>query len=275
MKCFLLSLIFLKRSLVFPILLFFSISLHCSFKKAFLSLLAILWNSSFKWIYLCFVPLPFTFLLFSAICKASSDNLFEFLFLEDGFDHCLLYNVMNLSDLIPWIYFSLPLYNHKGFDLGHAWMAWWLRIQGFNISQATTPYIPMVIYHFASRWQHLISFSSVKPKRRDELKEVGEAVRCPGSVQFSSVAQSCLTFRDPMDCSIAGLPVHWWCQPTFLSSVVPFPSCLQSFPALGSFQMSQFSASGGQSIGVSASASVLPKNIQDWFPLGWTGWISL
>ena len=57
--------------------------------------------------------------------------------------------------------------------------------------------------------------------------------------------------------------------------VVPFSSCLQSFPATGSFPMSQFFASGGQSIGVSASAPVLPKNIQDWFPLGWTGWISL
>ena len=59
------------------------------------------------------------------------------------------------------------------------------------------------------------------------------------------------------------------------SSVVPFSSCLQSFPASGSFPMSQFFVSGGQSIGVSASASVLPMNIQDWFPLGWTGWISL
>ena len=64
-----------------------------------------------------------------------------------------------------------------------------------------------------------------------------------------------------------------WCHPTISSSVVPFSSCLQSFPASGSFQMSQFFASGGQSIGVSASASVLPMNIQDWFPLGWTGWI--
>ena len=59
------------------------------------------------------------------------------------------------------------------------------------------------------------------------------------------------------------------------SSVVPFSSCFQSFPASGSFQMSQFFASDGQSIGVSASASVLPITIQDWFPLGWTGWISL
>ena len=65
-----------------------------------------------------------------------------------------------------------------------------------------------------------------------------------------------------------------WRHPT-ISSVVPFSSCLQSFPELGSFQLSQFFASGGQSIGVSASASVLPMNIQDWFPVGWTGWISL
>ena len=66
-----------------------------------------------------------------------------------------------------------------------------------------------------------------------------------------------------------------WCYPTISSSVIPFSSHLQSSPALGSFQMSQFFSSGSQSIGVSASASVLPMNIQDWFPLGWTGWISL
>ena len=65
------------------------------------------------------------------------------------------------------------------------------------------------------------------------------------------------------------------CHSTISSSVVPFSSCLQSFPASGFFQMSQFFASGGQSIGVSASASVLPMNIEDWFPLGWTGFISL
>ena len=70
-------------------------------------------------------------------------------------------------------------------------------------------------------------------------------------------------------------PLSQWCHPTISSSVIPFSSCLQSFPAWGSFQMSQFFASGGQSVGVSASASVLPMNIQDWYPLGWTGWISL
>ena len=70
-------------------------------------------------------------------------------------------------------------------------------------------------------------------------------------------------------------PLSWWCHPTVSSSVIPFSSCLQSFPASGSFQMTQFFTSGGQSIGVPASASVLPMNIQDWFPLGWTSCISL
>ena len=117
----------------------------------------------------------------------------------------------------------------------------------------------------------------------------------PGSVQFSSVAQSCPTLCDPMDYSMPGFPVlhhlpelasklpelpnscplSGWCHPTISSSVIPFSSCFQSFPASGSFQMSQLFASGGQSIGASASASVLPVNIQDWFPLGLTGWISL
>ena len=91
-----------------------------------------------------------------------------------------------------------------------------------------------------------------------------------------------------VDCSLPGFPVRHqllelnsnscpssqWCHPPISSSVIPF-SCLQPFPASGSFLMSQFFESGGQSSAVSASASVLPVNIQDWFPLGWTGWISL
>ena len=108
------------------------------------------------------------------------------------------------------------------------------------------------------------------------------------SVQFSSVAQSHPTLRPhrlqharpscpspaPGACSNS-CPSSQWCHPTISYSVVPFSSCLQSFPASGSFQMSQLFASGGQTIGVSASTSVLPMNIQDWFPLGWTRWISL
>ena len=70
-------------------------------------------------------------------------------------------------------------------------------------------------------------------------------------------------------------PSSQWCRPAISSSVIPFSSCPQSFPASGSFPMNQLFTSGGQNIGVSASASVLPMNNQDWPPLGWTGWISL
>ena len=105
--------------------------------------------------------------------------------------------------------------------------------------------------------------------------------------QLSSVAQLCPTLCDPMDCSMPGFPVHHHILELAQTHVhrvgdaiqlshpvIPFSSCLQSFPASGSFLMSQLFASGGQSIGASASASVLPMNIHDWFPLGLTGWIS-
>ena len=129
-------------------------------------------------------------------------------------------------------------------------------------------------------------------------------LQCMKVKSESEVALSCPTLRDPMDCSLPGSSVHgvfqatvleWgsiafslpspqacsnscplsrWCYSTTSSSVIPF-SCLQSLPASRSFPMSQFFARGGQSIGVSVSASVLPMNIQDSFHLGWTGWISL
>ena len=107
--------------------------------------------------------------------------------------------------------------------------------------------------------------------------------------ELSSVAQSCPTLYDPVDCMQHVRPpcppptpgvysnscaLTRWCHPTISSSVVPFSSCLQSFPASGSFQMSQFFVSAGQSIGASASASVLPMNIQNRFPLGWI-WMEL
>ena len=104
------------------------------------------------------------------------------------------------------------------------------------------------------------------------------------SDQFSSVAQSCPTLRDPMDCSTPGLPVHHQLRSSLklmfiksvmpsnhLISVIPFSSRLQSLPASGSFPRSQLFALGSQSIGASASSSVLLMNIQDWFPLGLTG----
>ena len=170
----LVSLIFLNRSLDFPILLFSSMSLQGSLRKAFKSLLAIVWISAFKCVYYSFSPLLFTSLLFTAICKASSDShfaflffLFSFIFISwrlitsqhfSGFCHTLTWishgvtciphpdrpshlrswslspvqyhkppsiviQALCLSDLILWIYLSLPLYNHKGFDLGHTWMS--------------------------------------------------------------------------------------------------------------------------------------------------------
>ena len=82
------------------------------------------------------------------------------------------------------------------------------------------------------------------------------------------------TSPTPRACSNS-CPSSQWCHPTISSSIIPFSSCLQSFPASRSFPMSQLFTSGGQSIGVSASTSVLLRNTQDWFPLGWTGWISL
>ena len=107
-------------------------------------------------------------------------------------------------------------------------------------------------------------------------------------LQFSSVAQSCPTLWDPMNCSTRPpfpSPTPWvhsnshpssrWCHPAISSSVVPFSTCPQSLPASGSFPVSQLFAWGGQSSGVSAVASFLPKNTQDWSPLEWTGWISL
>ena len=113
-----------------------------------------------------------------------------------------------------------------------------------------------------------------------------------GMVEWNSSVQfSCLVVSDslrlhglqhtwlPSPASAPGAcsnscPLSWWCHPTISSSVVPFSSCLQSLPASGSFPMSQLFTSGSQIIGASASPSILPMNIQDWFPLG-TGWISL
>ena len=107
------------------------------------------------------------------------------------------------------------------------------------------------------------------------------------SVQFSrSVVSDSLRLHEPQHARPPcpspapgvypnSCPLSRWCHPTILSSVAPFSSCPQSFPESGSFQISQLFISGGQSIGVSASTSVPPMNIQDWSPLGWTGWISL
>ena len=107
----------------------------------------------------------------------------------------------------------------------------------------------------------LVQFSSIQSLSRVRLFGLQHSrLPCPSSTSGVN-SNSC--------------PLSQWCHPTISSSVVPFSSCLQSFPASGSFQMSQFFTSGGQKIRTSASVSVLPMNIQEWFPLGLTGWISL
>ena len=132
-----------------------------------------------------------------------------------------------------------------------------------------------------------LSYLRVKSEIHRYSKSLPSLGQINMSFQFSSVTQSCLTLRPqglqhsrppcpsptPRACSDS-CPLSRWCHPTISSSVVPFP-CLQSFPASGSFPVNQLFASSGRSIGVSSSASVLPKNTQDWSPLERTGWISL
>ena len=126
------------------------------------------------------------------------------------------------------------------------------------------------------------------PIKREKIPNIANYSVQFSSVQFSSVAQSCPTLRPhelqhtrpPCPSPTPGVysnscPSSRWCHLTISSSVVPFSSCPQSLPASGSFPMSQLFSWGDQSTGVSASASVLPMNTQDWSPLGWTGWISL
>ena len=91
---------------------------------------------------------------------------------------------------------------------------------------------------------------------------------------WTAAHQACLFLLSPGACSNS-CPLSRWCHPTISSSVTPFSSCLQSFPGSGSFPTSWLFTSGGQSIGASASVSVLQINTQDWFSLGWTDWISL
>ena len=121
------------------------------------------------------------------------------------------------------------------------------------------------LQRFSLRLQLIFSFSSVQFSH----SLVSDSLR-PHELQH---ARPPCPSPTPGVCSDS-CPLSQWCHPTISSSVVPFSSCPQSFSALGSFPMSQLFVSGGQSIGASASASVLPMNIQDWFPLGWTVWIS-
>ena len=149
-------------------------------------------------------------------------------------------------------------------------------------------FIQRILWHTESPGSHdLLSASCsvvsswVKSKSLSKLRYHLHSVQFSHSVVSNSLQPHELQHTrlpcpspTPKACSNS-CPSNWWCHPTISSSVVPLSSCIQSFPASGSFQMSQFFTSDSQSIGTSASASVLPMNIQDWFPLGLTGLISL
>ena len=147
--------------------------------------------------------------------------------------------------------------------------------------------IPRGIFHCNPISKVVSSLTRVLNKTRHNLPLIVAASLENSALCCCLVAKLWMTLWDPMDYSTRlpcpspspracsnSCPLSRWCHPTISSSVVPF-SCLQSFPASGSFPVSQLFTSGGQNIGVSASASVLPMNIQDWSPLGWTGRISL
>ena len=141
----------------------------------------------------------------------------------------------------------------------------------------------MVLFASASKHLNMWGKTDRTSRNRNKMNKLLQF----RSVQFShSVVSDSLWphelqhARPPCPSPTAGVypnscPLSLWCHLTISSSAVPFSSCPQSFPASGSFPIRQLFSSSGQSIGVSASASVLPKNTQDWSPLGWTGWISL
>ena len=124
-------------------------------------------------------------------------------------------------------------------------------------------------------------FTTEPPGKLNTVSCVMHSVQFSCSVMFDSLQPHGQQHtRPPCPSPAPGVysnscPLSQLCHPTISSSIIPFSSCLQSFPVSGSFKMSQFFPSGSQSIGVLASASVLPMNIQDWFPLGWTGWTFL
>ena len=132
---------------------------------------------------------------------------------------------------------------------------------------------PVMTHLNQSKWQRLysgfenlrLSWSLSVQFSHSIVSSTPWTITCQASLWPSPTPRACLN----------SCPSRWWCHPTISTSVVPFTSCVQCFLASGYFPRSQFFISGGQSIGVSASASLLPKNIQDSFPLGWASWISL
>ena len=131
----------------------------------------------------------------------------------------------------------------------------WMRVRGNALMKTTSQLSANTSPRLAVQFSQSVVSDSLRPHRLQHTRFL-----CP-----SPTPGACLN----------SCPSSQWCHPTVSSFVLPFSSCLRSFPASGAFPKNQFFASGSQSIGVAASASVLSMNIQDWSPLGWTGWISL
>ena len=168
------------------------------------------------------------------------------------------------------------------------------RYQGLNCKNSERGLSHVVISISCYFWwwwwwcfQSWMSWIWISAPKRNSYLTLSTSISRFNQFQFSSIAQSCLTLCNPINHGMPGLPVHYqlpeftqtlcplsrWCHPTISSSVIPISSCLQSFPALGSFLMSQLFPLGAQSIGASAWASFLPMNIQGWFPLRLTGFM--
>ena len=135
------------------------------------------------------------------------------------------------------------------------------------------------VFHMCWSWGEVVACFKEATRGRQEpcLPNLGSAQLLRPirflATPWTAAHQASLSITDSWSL-LNSCPLSWWCHPTVSSSVIPFSSCLQSFPASGSVPMGQFFAWGGQTIGVSTSASVLPMNIQDRSPLGWTGWVS-
>ena len=249
--------IFLKRSLAFPLLLFSSSVMHYSLKKGFMSPL---FFGTLNLVGCAFPFLPFFSLLF-----------FFQLFVKPP----------QVTTLPSCFSFSLGTSLLLNFNL---FMCKWseMNIISLYIPFVLFPPLLLLLYVLCHIFYWLVVSSLLTCKSNFNFLKIQFS-----SVQFSrSVVSDSLPLhesqhaRPPCPSPTPGVhsnscPLSRWCHPAISSSVVPFSSCPQSLPVSGSFPMSQIFAWGGQSIGVSASASILPMNTQDWSPLGWTGWISL
>ena len=180
-----------------------------------------------------------------------------------------LVNACMLSHISPARLFATPwtIARQAPLSIGCSRQEYWSRLSFPSPGDIPDPGIESGSSRIAGRfftiWAILVSVQFSRSVMSDSLQ--------PRGVQQARLP--CPTWT-PRACSNSCL-MSQWCHPTISSSVIPFSSCLQSFPESGCFLMSQFFSSGGQSIGASASASVLPVNIQDWFPLELTGLISL